>query len=319
MPKTKPVSVKTVKLQRRKNIHYFETTEFKEKLKLSIENNFSGYFSNRNDLNFNHAIEQLLAPCKKTKKNQERTPKPPNAFILYRKDIQSEIKEENPNVNLVQISKIIAERWANAPDETKNRYTILAALCDRVHRDIFTDDKVMSESKESNMKSVESLKPWSILPSVIALGEPQSSPNENIFSLNSAIPQENYESVDLLQKEQFATESQYLNPNIRLSDSFQVNEQIETNHLIYLNYEIQSTENLPFGSSENIIGTTLPQDLNNFNSYSIATLNPNSFPNSFILDTTLAFCSLEPTYEQLRNIFELNNLDNSNYLNNLDH
>ncbi|CAG8597343.1 15171_t:CDS:1, partial [Racocetra fulgida] len=307
MPKTKLVSVKTIKLQRRKNIHYFETTEFKEKLKLSIENNFPGFFSNRNDLNFNHAIEQLLAPCKKTRKNQERTPKPPNAFILYRKDIQSEIKEENPNINLVQISKIIAERWANAPDETKNRYTILAALCDRVHRDIFTDDKVMSESKESgkkepNMKSVETLKPWS----------PQSSPNEKIFLLNSAIPQENYESVDMLQEEQFATESQYLNPNIRLSDTFPVNEQIETNHLIYLNYEIQSTENLPFGSSENIImGTTLPQD---FNSYSIATLNPNSL----ILDTTLAFCSLEPTYEQLRNIFELNNLDNSNYLNNLD-
>ncbi|CAG8512304.1 19467_t:CDS:1 [Cetraspora pellucida] len=321
MPKTKPVSVKTIKLKRRKNIHYFETLEFKEKLKLSIEKNFSDFFSNRNDLNFKLALEQLLTPCKKTKKNQDKTPKPQNAFILYRKDIQSEIIKENPNKNLVQISKIIANRWDNAPDETKNQYTILADLCQRVHRDIFPDYKFMSGSEESkkkepSMKPDELIKPWSILPSTITFSEPKSSQNGKNNPVNSDFSQGNsqgsYESVDMQQEAQFVTESQYLSPNLELGESFQMNEQIESNHLTYLNYEMQSTENLPFNSIENVImNTTL---LQGFNNNSIATLNPNSF----ILDTTLTFCSLEPTYEQLFNIFAFNNLDNLNALNNMD-
>ncbi|RIB12190.1 MATA-HMG, partial [Gigaspora rosea] len=76
-----------------------------------------------------------------------RITRPQNAFILYRKDIQSEIVKENPNVKLEQISKIVGEKWANASDETKNRYTILAELCNRVHRDIFPNYKFIPKSK----------------------------------------------------------------------------------------------------------------------------------------------------------------------------
>ncbi|CAG8681044.1 2203_t:CDS:1, partial [Dentiscutata heterogama] len=274
----------------KKNIHYFETAEFKEKFKLAIESNLPGFFSNKNDFNFKHTIEQLLAPCKKTRGKRDRITRPQNAFILYRKDIQSEIIKENPSVKLEQISKIVGERWANASDETKNRYTILAELCNRVHRDIFPDYKFIPKSKERGKKALrimpvksekESLRPWSLLSSIVAFSEPHPS-------LNETIPQESFESVNMLQETQFATESQYLNS---LNDLFQANDQFETNQVTYFDYEIQSTEILPFSSNENISNDiTLPQD---FGSYSITTLNYNPFQSNADLD----FGALDP--EQL--------------------
>ncbi|CAG8671637.1 7796_t:CDS:1 [Gigaspora rosea] len=310
MPKTKSSSVKSIKLRRKKNIHYFETSEFKEKLKLSIENNLPGFFSNKNDFNFKHTIEQLLAPCKKTRGKRNRITRPQNAFILYRKDIQSEIVKENPNVKLEQISKIVGEKWANASDETKNRYTILAELCNRVHRDIFPNYKFIPKSKQRANQSlnimpgeseVDSLRPWSLLSSIVAFGEPLPSLNENI-------PKETCESVNMLQETQFTTESQYLNSAIELNDLHQMNEQFERNHLTYLDYEIQSTENFPYSSNENVSpDTILPQD---FESYSFATLNYNSFR----FDTDLDFGS----YDQLCDILDLNNLNHLNNLNNLN-
>ncbi|CAG8801531.1 20064_t:CDS:1, partial [Gigaspora rosea] len=107
------------------------TAAFKDKLRLSIENNIHKFISNKEEFIFKHTIEQLLAPCKKTRGKQGRITRPQNAFILYRKDIQDEIKKENPNANFEQISKIIGEQWANALDETKNRYILLSQLCSR--------------------------------------------------------------------------------------------------------------------------------------------------------------------------------------------
>ncbi|CAG8523476.1 11432_t:CDS:1 [Scutellospora calospora] len=291
------------KSQRKKYIHYFKTTEYKEKLRISIESNLKGFISNRKDFKFKHSVEQLLSPCKKTRGKRDKITRPQNAFILYRKDIHDEIKEEHPYEKLDQISKIIGERWANSSYETKNRYTLLAELGRRVHRDIFPNYKFIPKSKE-NKKKKSNITPenfdeklqWLLSPSIIELRESQPSSNEHIFSFNSNIPQENYDIVNMPQETQVINESQYLCSDIEILNLFQSNEQehlFNLDFFNYVDYEMQPTEILPFDNYENFsIDTTLSQD---FNSNSIETVNSNSL----ILDSTFIFDTL--TNEQLNN------------------
>ncbi|CAG8623570.1 23769_t:CDS:1 [Dentiscutata erythropus] len=331
MAKTKLLSKKQIKSQRKRHTHYFKTVAFKDKLRLSIENNIRDFISNK-DFNFKHSIEQLLAPCKKTRGKRGRITRPQNAFILYRKDNQDEIKKENPDASFEQISKIIGEQWANASDETKNRYILLAKLCSRVHHDIFPDYKFeprlkRGEKKKSSTTPRESIeessRPWSPLSSIMVLSEPQPSLDEQTFSPNINIPQESYGVINVsqeMQETQFTTEAQSLIPMTELIDLFQSSGQFSTDQITYPNYhdyEAQSTDEnvcvnttLPLCFDENAsIDTTstfnfihnIPQDLN---SYSISNVNPDSF----LFDTTFLFDSFESTDEQLYNIFDLTNI-----------
>ncbi|CAG8467130.1 3109_t:CDS:2 [Dentiscutata heterogama] len=290
----------------------------------------------QHDVNENYAHRKRCSP---QHRKRGRITRPQNAFILYRKDNQDEIKKENPNANFEQISKIIGEQWANASDETKNQYILLAKLCSRVHHDIFPDYKFEprlkgGEKKKSSTTPRESIeessRPWSPLSSIMVLSEPQPSLDEQTFSPNINIPQESYGVINVsqeTQETQFITESQSLIPMTELIDLFQSSGQFTTDQLIYPNYhdyETQSTEILPFDFDENVyVDTTLPlcfdenasidttstfnfihnmpQDLN---SYSPVTVNPNSF----LFDTTFTFDSFESTDEQLYNIFDLSNI-----------
>ncbi|RIA80444.1 high mobility group box domain-containing protein, partial [Glomus cerebriforme] len=86
-------------------------------------------------------LEQLLAPCKKTRGKKGRITRPQNAFILYRKDLQDKIKNENPQADFKEISKIAGNRWKNEADQVKNNYTLLATLGGLVHQDLFPNYK----------------------------------------------------------------------------------------------------------------------------------------------------------------------------------
>ncbi|CAG8455316.1 1531_t:CDS:1 [Cetraspora pellucida] len=337
MTKTKFLSIKPIKSKRKKQIHYYETAVFKDKLRLSIERNIRDFISDKEDFNFNHTVEQLLAPCKKTRGKRGRITRPQNAFILYRKDFHDQIKKENPNATFEQISKIIGEQWTSALDETKNRYILLAKLCSRVHRDIFPNYKFMTRltrekkddiiPKESKESEKELQRPWSPLSSIIVPEESQPSLNEQttLFNLGINMPQENYGVVNALQETQLMTESHYLDPMTELIDMFQSNKQFTTNchnYPNYFDYETQSTEILPFDLSENAcVDTTLPFRFNentsidttlplhfiqstpqDFNDYPFGTVNSDSF----LFNAT--FDSFESTNEYLYNIFDLTDI-----------
>ncbi|CAG8648157.1 3360_t:CDS:2, partial [Racocetra persica] len=291
------------------------TAVFKNKLKLSIERNIRDYISDKEDFSFKHTVEQLLAPCKKTRGKQGRITRPQNAFILYRKDIQDEIKKENPNASFEQISKIIGER--------------------RVHRDIFPNYRFITKSKgakkdysimpkESKEPKEELQRPWSPLLSIIVPEESRSSLNEQTTSFDN-ISQKNYKVVNESQEMQFMTEPQYLDPMTELINMVQSNKQFTTDYYNYPNdfdYETQSTEMLPFDFSGNdcvdttllfhfsentSIDTTFPLHLiqstpQDFNDYPFGTVNSDSF----LYDPT--FDSFESSNEHLYNIFDLTNI-----------
>nr|CAG8460806.1 12701_t:CDS:2 [Entrophospora candida] len=55
-----------------------------------------------------------------------KTPRPPNAFILYRREKQPEITAHYGNITNSKISKILAKMWRNEKDDIKMHWQRLA-------------------------------------------------------------------------------------------------------------------------------------------------------------------------------------------------
>src|SRR5436309_3055836 len=52
-------------------------------------------------------------------KEPKRTPRPPNAFILYRKAKQLEVVAQDKNLTNAQVSKVISKMWWNEKEEER--------------------------------------------------------------------------------------------------------------------------------------------------------------------------------------------------------
>lgn len=57
-----------------------------------------------------------------TKKAKAKVPRPPNAFIIYRKEWHPKIVAKMPNLHNNQISVIIGQQWRNESDSIKDAY-----------------------------------------------------------------------------------------------------------------------------------------------------------------------------------------------------
>jgi len=124
---------------RKRNIHLFETPEFKAKLTRSINEHLEKKSQEGLTFPTNIPLNQLLSPCKKTRGKKGRITRPQNAFILYRKDFQDKIKKENPEADFMEISKIAGTWWKNETDQTRNNYILLSTLHSTVHQELFPD------------------------------------------------------------------------------------------------------------------------------------------------------------------------------------
>ena len=52
--------------------------------------------------------------------------RPPNAFFLFQNEIREQIKLENPNLNQIEISKIISKKWKELDLNIKEKYEIIS-------------------------------------------------------------------------------------------------------------------------------------------------------------------------------------------------
>lgn len=92
----------------------------------------TGHFALNND----SPVECPENMDKKIRK-REKAPRPPNAFILYRKHYHSIIKKEDPNLHNNDISVTIGAQWNNETDEVKNHFKQLAAEAKRIHAQMY--------------------------------------------------------------------------------------------------------------------------------------------------------------------------------------
>ncbi|CAI2161434.1 7635_t:CDS:1 [Funneliformis geosporum] len=124
----------------------------------------------------NLSLEKLLTPSHtKPSRRNKFSLRSPNGFILYRKDIQQAIIENDSNATFEKISNIASERWKNESEEKKNFFNLLSKVAYLVYLDIceyyVRQDK---ERKKENIKIdiCEMNRPWmqsSIFPTMLIL------------------------------------------------------------------------------------------------------------------------------------------------------
>lgn len=134
----------------------------------------------------NLSLEKLLTPPDtKPPRKKSFSLRPPNGFILYRKDVQQEIMKNNSDVTFKTVSSIASKKWKCETEEKKNFFNSLSRVAHLVYLDIC--ESYVEQNKERinfNLHQVENTKkdlerPWmqsSIFPTMLVL--PNSSHGE---------------------------------------------------------------------------------------------------------------------------------------------
>ncbi|ORX52313.1 HMG-box [Hesseltinella vesiculosa] len=71
------------------------------------------------------ALEQAVAST--TSKPETRLKRPPNAYLLFNKELRPKLLEEHESLSVASISKMISDQWKSLPPDEKNRYIQMAA------------------------------------------------------------------------------------------------------------------------------------------------------------------------------------------------
>ncbi|KAJ2744428.1 hypothetical protein GGI20_002972 [Coemansia sp. BCRC 34301] len=71
----------------------------------------------------------------------KRTPRPPNAFILYRKAKQAEVIRDNPGVSNKDVSCIIGQMWKSEDPPVQDKFREQAELEKKKHKDLYPNYK----------------------------------------------------------------------------------------------------------------------------------------------------------------------------------
>ncbi|KAK5679274.1 hypothetical protein LTS10_008089 [Elasticomyces elasticus] len=79
------------------------------------------------------ATKKTLATAGQVKGASDKVPRPPNAFIIYRKDWHSTIVAQNPGVHNNAISVIIDDMWRGESEEVRDAYKQKAAHAKALH------------------------------------------------------------------------------------------------------------------------------------------------------------------------------------------
>jgi hypothetical protein len=98
------------------NEHPFSTTHINNQHIDSINNNQTVMMN---------TPPTLSQRATKRRRNRDTPPRPLNSFMIYRREYQKRIKEQNPNIllsELSRISKSAADEWANEPQQVKQIY-----------------------------------------------------------------------------------------------------------------------------------------------------------------------------------------------------
>ncbi|KAI9498229.1 hypothetical protein BDB00DRAFT_969258, partial [Zychaea mexicana] len=80
-------------------------------------------------------LKKRLAGYKRPGEKPKRVKRPPNAYLLFNRDVRHKILDGNPNLTVAEISKRISERWNSLSEEHKAYYNQEAARLKQRHMD----------------------------------------------------------------------------------------------------------------------------------------------------------------------------------------
>ncbi|CAG8558642.1 3516_t:CDS:2 [Funneliformis caledonium] len=251
----------------RRQIHLFDTPEFQAKLKRSIEENLEKITQEEGFVfPTNIPLKDLISPCKRTSGKKGKVTRPQNAFILYRKDLQTRIRNENPNADFKDISKIAGIWWKSESYQIKNNYTILSTLCALVHQDLFPNYKYQPKPKENERYP----KPWEPMPQIFkhTPGILQKGPLSTIPSTEIKFYEDTSASSHIIQIQQDnSAEPEYYDTTDSTSTDYITlkceNEPSSENNIIMMNYFDDNTMNTSTLSFDGNQHESTPEDSSN--------------------------------------------------------
>ncbi|KAI9492341.1 high mobility group box domain-containing protein, partial [Zychaea mexicana] len=82
-----------------------------------------------------------------------RVTRPPNAFLLFNKEMRKQLKDSNPTMKVAEISKEIGERWKNLSLDEKNRYVGQANSIKETQRALHPNSMYIRRSKAELAKA----------------------------------------------------------------------------------------------------------------------------------------------------------------------
>ncbi|KAG9307055.1 hypothetical protein G9A89_016883 [Geosiphon pyriformis] len=154
------------------------------------------------------SLEELLAPCKKTR-TKKTVQRPQNDYVIYRKEVQAEILAAHPDTPFIEISRITSVKWEKETQEKRNFFTLLAAIGNLIHNDVFPDYQYKPTNKKtiprSHMGPDKEAQPWELSASMPHVWTPDNGHfklnDEHSQKVQEPIKQElvNYEAKTLAQ------------------------------------------------------------------------------------------------------------------------
>ncbi|KAI8341787.1 hypothetical protein BC941DRAFT_173561 [Chlamydoabsidia padenii] len=91
-----------------------------------------------------------IHPCEGNKGNGEkveRLKRPPNAYLLYNREMRPKLLDQNDNLNPALISKLISQSWRDLPQEIKDGYRNEATRLKKQHMEDHPDYKYIRRSR----------------------------------------------------------------------------------------------------------------------------------------------------------------------------
>ncbi|KAI8393290.1 high mobility group box domain-containing protein [Radiomyces spectabilis] len=82
-----------------------------------------------------------------------RVTRPPNAFLLFNKEMRKKLKEQNPSMKVAEISKEIGERWKTLSQADKDRYVNEANKIKETQRALHPNSMYIRRSKAELAKA----------------------------------------------------------------------------------------------------------------------------------------------------------------------
>ncbi|KAL2015077.1 hypothetical protein VTK56DRAFT_6337 [Thermocarpiscus australiensis] len=121
-------------------------------------------------------------PKKKHVPVEVKIPRPPNAYILYRRDKHNKVKAENPNLHNNEISVITGAMWKGEPREVRAEYH-QKAMEIKAHLMAIYPDYRYTPRKPSEIRRRASRRPFQRNPHL----KPEENNKRAGLSINSAI------------------------------------------------------------------------------------------------------------------------------------
>ncbi|KAI9144158.1 hypothetical protein BKA69DRAFT_916630 [Paraphysoderma sedebokerense] len=126
---------------------------------------------------------KMVSEFASLRSSKKRPPRPPNSYILFRKDKQPEVLAKYGGIANNEVSKIVGEMWRNASFEEKEKYNKLSKAVKEAHAKMYPDYKYQprkTKKKKGNMM-------FDGMP-----GQPIMGGNLDMLVLASEYPQSHY-------------------------------------------------------------------------------------------------------------------------------